>query len=76
MGLKISIGSTFLYCFVVYLCSSLFIFLQDNKKLVRYRDNQVVSTKGERFSWVKQQENEEMKKTYVNLKPARKYRFH
>lgn len=49
---------------------------QDNKKLVRYRDNQVVSTKGERFSWVKQQENEEMKKTYVNLKPARKYRFH
>lgn len=76
MGLKISIGSTFLYCFVVYLCISLFIFLQDNKKLVRYRDNQVVSTKGERFSWVKQQENEEMKKTYVNLKPARKYRFH
>lgn len=76
MGLKISMGSTFLYCFVVYLCISLFIFLQDNKKLVRYRDNQVVSTKGERFSWVKQQENEEMKKTYVNLKPARKYRFH
>ena len=59
MGLKISIGSTFLYCFVVYLCISLFIFLQDNKKLVRYRDNQVVSTKGERFSWVKQQGNEE-----------------
>ncbi|XP_073240099.1 CUE domain-containing protein 2-A-like [Porites lutea] len=49
---------------------------QDKKKLVRYRDSQVVSTKGERFSWVKQQENEEMKKTYVNLKPARKYRFH
>ena len=35
-----------------------------------------MSTKGERFSWVKQQENEELKKTYVNLKPARKYRFH
>lgn len=49
---------------------------QDEKKLVRYRDNQVVSTKGERFSLVKQEESEEMKKTYVNIKPARKYRFH
>jgi len=49
---------------------------QENKKLTRYRDNQVVSTKGERFSWVKEQESDEMKKTYVNLKPARKYRFH
>lgn len=49
---------------------------QDEKKLVRYRDNQVVSTKGERFSLVKQEESEEVKKTYVNIKPARKYRFH
>lgn len=46
------------------------------KKLVRYHDNQVVTTKGERYQLVKKNETEEMKKTYVNLKPARKYRFH
>ncbi|KAK7901371.1 hypothetical protein WMY93_018140 [Mugilogobius chulae] len=46
------------------------------KKLVRYHDNQVVTTKGERYQLVKKNEDEEMKKTYVNLKPARKYRFH
>ncbi|KAJ7337924.1 CUE domain-containing protein 2 [Desmophyllum pertusum] len=49
---------------------------QEEKKLVRYRNNQVVSTKGERFSWVKQEESDDMKKTYVNIKPSRKYRFH
>ncbi|XP_035828995.1 CUE domain-containing protein 2-A isoform X3 [Aplysia californica] len=46
------------------------------KKLVRYRDGQIVSVKGERFSEVKKKDSEEMKETYVNLKPARKYRFH
>nr|XP_014340493.1 PREDICTED: CUE domain-containing protein 2 [Latimeria chalumnae] len=46
------------------------------KKLIRYIDNQVVSTKGERYKEVKKQESEEMKKTYINLKPARKYKFH
>lgn len=46
------------------------------KKMVRYLDGRVVSTKGERFTEVKKEEDEEMKKTYVNLKPARKYRFH
>ncbi|XP_078479034.1 CUE domain-containing protein 2 [Lampetra planeri] len=46
------------------------------KKLVRYHSNQVVTTKGERYQLVKTNETEEMKKTYVNLKPARKYRFH
>uniref|UniRef100_A0A0B6YBQ7 CUE domain-containing protein n=1 Tax=Arion vulgaris TaxID=1028688 RepID=A0A0B6YBQ7_9EUPU len=46
------------------------------KKLVRYRDNQVVSMKGERFSEVKKKDDDEMKDTYVSLKPARKYRFH
>jgi hypothetical protein len=39
-----------------------------------------VSTKGEKFFELKTEEEEElakeMKKTYVNLKPARKYRFH
>ena len=56
--------------------NALFVCFQGEKKLVRYRNNQVVSTKGERFSYVKQEESEEMKRTYVNIKPARKYRFH
>eukprot|EP00066_Takifugu_rubripes_P012320 XP_011601586.1 PREDICTED: CUE domain-containing protein 2 [Takifugu rubripes] len=46
------------------------------KKLIRYHGNQVVTTKGERYQLVKKDETEDMKKTYVNLKPARKYRFH
>ncbi|KAM8924061.1 CUE domain-containing protein 2 [Pelodytes ibericus] len=46
------------------------------KKLIRYIDNQVVSTKGERYKDMKKPESEEMKKTYINLKPARKYKFH
>ncbi|XP_069741816.1 CUE domain-containing protein 2 isoform X5 [Narcine bancroftii] len=46
------------------------------KKLIRYIDNQVVSTKGERYTEVKKAESDEMKKTYINLKPARKYKFH
>ncbi|KAI8504664.1 CUE domain-containing protein 2 [Branchiostoma belcheri] len=46
------------------------------KKLVRYLNNEVVSKKGERYTEVKSPEMEDMKKTYVNLKPARKYRFH
>eukprot|EP00128_Syssomonas_multiformis_P002878 Colp12_sorted_trinity150504_noHs@13821 len=49
----------------------------EEKKLLRYREGQVVSTKGERFSVVKdpQEDSEAMKKTFVNLKPAKKYRF-
>ncbi|XP_076141400.1 CUE domain-containing protein 2 isoform X1 [Alosa pseudoharengus] len=46
------------------------------KKLVRYHDNQVVTTKGERYHQVKKEETDDMKRTYVSLKPARKYRFH
>ncbi|XP_013776533.1 CUE domain-containing protein 2-A-like [Limulus polyphemus] len=46
------------------------------EKLVRYRDNKVVSMKGERYSNIKKEESEEMKKTYISLKPARQYRFH
>lgn len=46
------------------------------KKLVRYHGSQVVTTKGERYHLVKKDEPEDMKKTYVSLKPARKYRFH
>ena len=44
--------------------------------MIRYREGHVVSTKGERFTEIKKQETEEMKKTYINLKPHRKYRFH
>ncbi|NWR37299.1 CUE2A protein, partial [Tachuris rubrigastra] len=42
------------------------------KKLIRYIDNQVVSTKGERYKDIKKPESEEMKRTYISLKPARK----
>ncbi|XP_062594941.1 CUE domain-containing protein 2-B-like [Saccostrea cucullata] len=49
---------------------------QEPKKMVRYLDGRVVSTKGERFTEIKKDETEEMKKTFINLKPARKYRFH
>ena len=45
--------------------------------MVRYLDGRVVSTRGEKFTELKNKEEEErMKNTYVNLKPARKYRFH
>lgn len=44
--------------------------------MLRYLDGRVVSTKGERFTEIKKEDSEEMNKTYVNLKPARKYRFH
>ncbi|XP_068806403.1 CUE domain-containing protein 2 isoform X2 [Struthio camelus] len=46
------------------------------KKLIRYIDNQVVTTKGERYKDIKKPESEEMKRTYISLKPARKYKFH
>ncbi|KAL4233734.1 CUE domain-containing protein 2 [Mactra antiquata] len=46
------------------------------KKMIRYLDNQIVNTKGQKFTEIKRDDSEEMKKTYINLKPARKYRFH
>lgn len=49
---------------------------EEPKKLIRYLDNQVVNTKGQRFTEIKKDDTEEMKKTFINLKPARKYRFH
>lgn len=36
----------------------------EEKKLIRYRDGKIVSTKGERFTQVTKQESEEMKKSY------------
>lgn len=50
--------------------------LQEPKKMIRYLDSRVVSVKGEKFTEVKKPEDESMKNTYVNLKPARHYRFH
>eukprot|EP00057_Strongylocentrotus_purpuratus_P001202 XP_001196471.1 PREDICTED: CUE domain-containing protein 2-B [Strongylocentrotus purpuratus] len=49
---------------------------QEKKKMVRYLNNQVCSTKGERFIQIKKPMTEEMKKTFINLKPARSYHFH
>lgn len=49
---------------------------EEPKKLVRYLDSQVVNTKGQKFTEIKKDDTEEMKKTFINLKPARKYRFH
>ena len=47
---------------------------------IRYRDNKVVSTKGERYTMEKKKvpgvDEEALKKTYVSITPARKYRFH
>ena len=50
--------------------------LQVPKKLVRYLDNKVVSTKGERFTLFNKDDEDSLKKTYINLKPSKKYRFH
>lgn len=61
------------------LCGALpvcYVMFQEPKKLVRYRDNKIVSLKGERFTEVKKEEEDDMKKTYVSIKPARQYRFH
>lgn len=50
---------------------------QGSKKMVRYLDSRIVSTRGERFTEIKKEQDEEkMKKTFINLKPAKQYRFH
>ena len=43
------------------------MFLKDDKKLIRYREGKIVSTKGERFSQVTKEESQEMKKSIVNI---------
>ena len=40
---------------------------QEEKKMIRYREGKIVSTKGERFSQVTKEESEEMKKSIVNI---------
>lgn len=42
----------------------------------RFLDSKVVNTKGKKYVDIKPEDSEELKKTYVNLKPMRKYRFH
>jgi len=44
--------------------------------MIRYLDSKVVSVKGEKFTEIKKAEDESIKNTYINLKPARQYRFH
>ncbi|CAI9733892.1 Hypothetical predicted protein [Octopus vulgaris] len=46
------------------------------KKLVRYLDNKVVSTKGERFTLFNKDDEDSLKKSYINLKSSKKYRLH
>ena len=47
---------------------NIFIWIyQDDKKLIRYREGKIVSTKGERFSQVTKEESQEMKKSIVNI---------
>ncbi|XP_015267681.1 PREDICTED: LOW QUALITY PROTEIN: CUE domain-containing protein 2 [Gekko japonicus] len=46
------------------------------KKLIRCIDNQVVSTKGERYKDIRKPESEERRRTYLHLKLARKHKFH
>lgn len=58
------------------LTETIIFMLQEGKKMVRYRDNKVVSLKGERYTEIKKDESDDLKKTYVNLKPGRQYRFH
>ena len=43
------------------------VMTQDDKKLIRYREGKIVSTKGERFSQVTKEESQEMKKSIVNM---------
>ena len=40
---------------------------QEEKKMIRYREGKIVSTKGERFSQVTKEESEEIKKSIVNM---------
>ncbi|CAG0892426.1 unnamed protein product [Darwinula stevensoni] len=46
------------------------------KKMIRYREGQVVSVKGERYSEIKDKDKEASKRTYIHLKPAKQYHFH
>lgn len=48
----------------------------EQTKKVRYLDGKVVTTKGEKTVVVGGEEGPEMKKTYIYLKAAKKYRFH
>ena len=53
--------------YFVLMISKPLLFTQDDKKLIRYREGKIVSTKGERFSQVTKEESQEMKKSIVNI---------
>jgi len=61
---------------IFLLWTPLLCILQEPKKMIRYLDSKVVSMKGEKFTEIKKAEDESLKNTYINLKPARQYRFH
>ncbi|XP_073990366.1 CUE domain-containing protein 2 isoform X1 [Rhodnius prolixus] len=46
------------------------------KKLVRYRDNKIVSLKGERFTEIKKDDEEDTKKNTGGIKPPRQNKYH
>ncbi|CAB0002281.1 unnamed protein product [Nesidiocoris tenuis] len=46
------------------------------KKLVRYRDNKIVSLKGERFTEIKRDDEEDTKRSSAGVKPPRQNRYH
>ena len=70
------VRSSELMCEKVEQASCVFFYSQEKKKMVRYINSQMVTTKGEKFIETKKPESEEMKKTYTHLKPARRYHFH
>ncbi|XP_024082990.1 CUE domain-containing protein 2 isoform X2 [Cimex lectularius] len=46
------------------------------KKMVRYRDNKIVSLKGERFTEIKREDEEDSKKCTPGIKPPRQNKYH
>jgi hypothetical protein len=48
---------------------------KEQQKLIRYRDDKIVSTKGEKML-VEKSSDDHLKHTYVSLRPLRRWRFH
>lgn len=44
--------------------------------MVRYRDNKIVSLKGERFTEIKKDDEEDSKKNTGGIKPPRQNKYH
>lgn len=54
-------------------CNISLCVFQEPKKLVRYRDNKIVSLKGERFTEVKSENAEETTKKSSSVRPGKTY---